>query len=388
MTTSPWELADDQRPTFPTLNGTHEVDVAIVGGGIAGVTTAYALAVAGKKVALLDQGRLGEGATGWTTAFITWVTDASLHALQETFGPEAAALAWASSRRARQEIERIITVEKIDCDFMVCPVSIFAADAADLEALGVESSLAKGFGFPASLEHASLGFPNPGYLRVEDQGKFHPLKYLTALAKRAADHGALIFENSEVTEVAHDSGIVKTATGEIHAKHIVLATYQPMGNPEHIATRTTSNLTFVIEAKIPTGIIPEGLYSDTAKPYHYFRIDRFADHDRIILGGEDYKVGQASDAKARFERLKEFLVGLLPAGTAHEVIRQWRGEILEPNDGLPFIGYADAEKKILIATGFSGTGMTFGTLSGMILRDLVLGKEDGTSALYRPTRPN
>ncbi len=390
MTTSPWELADDQRPNFPILDGTLEVDVAIVGGGIAGISTAYQLTQAGKKVALVEMGRIGEGATGWTTAFVTWVTDASLQHLKDTRGPEAAALAWASSRRARQEIERIIQAEKIDCEFMTCPTFVFASEAGAIEGLRQEADLAKGFGFPASLETASLGFATPGYLRVEDQGKFHAMKYVETLAVRAAAQGALVFENSEVTSVSSDgSGIVKTASGEIRAAHVVIATYLPFGNPAQLASRVSPTLDHVIEARIPKGLLSEALYWDTVNPYHYFRIDRYEDHDRIILGGEGRKAGQpASDSKARFERLQAFLTGLLPAGTPIEIVRQWRGETLEPNDGLPFIGRVEEGKNTYVATGFSGTGMTFGTLSGLILRDLILGKEDETSALYRPTRPN
>lgn len=382
-TTSPWKLEEEPKK-YPVLDSTLEVDVAIVGGGIAGITTAYELVKSGKKVALLEQGRIGGGATGWTTAFVTYVTDAYLAELRRTFGAARAALVWRTGRQAIDELERIVSTESIDCDFVRCPAYIYASDEAGLLRLRREEELAKSFGFPTRLEHDSLGFAAPGHLRVEDQAKLHPLKYLAALAERTEELGAHIFENSKVIERSSARPcVVKTAGGEVRAKQVVLATHIPIGDPDLISLRIDAYQTYVLEAEIPSGILPEGLFQDTLKPYHYFRVDRSATHDRLILGGEDHRTGQSDDTEARFSRLEAFLKDLLP-GKDIKIVRKWSGEILETIDGLPYIGTTD--ERTFVSTGFSGTGMTFGVLGAMITRDLVLGKTDAVTKLYRARR--
>ncbi len=380
---SPWKLKSGRRD-YPSLQGSLEVDVAIVGGGIAGVTASYELIKAGKTVALLEQDRIGVGATGWTTAFATQVTDAYLAELRKTFGAKQAALAWESSRRAIDEIERIAAAEAIDCDFMRCPAYVYAPDEAGLARLRREEELAKTFGFDVRLGRDSLGFAAKGYIWIEAQAKFHPLKYLAALAERTAALGAHIFEHSKVVSYSGEkTRIVKTVDGEVRAKGVLLATHSPIGDPGGLSLRLDAFQSYVLEAEIPRGALPEGLYQDTLKPYHYFRVDAGAERDRIILGGEDHRTGQGDDTGGRFARLERFLKNLLPDREVR-ITRAWSGEILETVDGLPYIGRAG--EGLYVATGFSGTGITFGTLSGMIVRDLVLGKSDATTKLYRVWR--
>lgn len=384
---SPWNPGTD-RFAFPRLETSLEVDVAIIGGGIAGVTTAYELTKAGKKVALLEQDKIAGGASGWTTAFVTQVTDASLAELRSTFGAARAELVWKSGGKAIDELERIIKTEKIDCDFMRCPAYIFANDDEALKKLHVEEDLARSFGSKAHIDDAPLGFSTPGYLRVDAQAKFDPVKFLTALAQRTAALGAKIFENTKVLTYSGSSPcIVKTEHGKIRAKYVVLATHIPNADPDIVSSRITAFQTYALEASVPSGILPEAIYWDTQKPYHYFRVDRGANHDRLILGGEDHKTGQSADPKAHFTSLENFLKQLLP-GVNYEIVRKWSGEILETIDGLPYIGKTFSNKYILMATGFSGNGMTFGVLSGIIIRDLILERANATTKLYRTIRLN
>jgi glycine/D-amino acid oxidase-like deaminating enzyme/nitrite reductase/ring-hydroxylating ferredoxin subunit len=379
---SPWKFPSGR--AFPALVSTIEVDVAVIGGGIAGVTTAYELTKAGLKVALIEQASLGDGATGSTTAFVTYISDASLADLTRTFGAARAALVWKSGSDAVDEMERIIKEESIDCDFARCAGYIYAPDKEGLERLRREEKLAKDYGFPARLGQDQLGFASLGSLRVERQAKFHPMKFLTALADRAAAKGARIFENSRV--IGTSSGpvrIVKTTEGEVRAKHVVLATHVPLGDPELISLRIDAYQTYVLEAEIPNGILEEGIYQDTLKPYHYFRVDRAAGFDRLLVGGEDHRTGQSDDCDAHFARLETFARDLLP-GKELKIVRKWSGEVLETIDGLPYIG--SFGRNLFAATGFSGTGMSFGMLSAMIIRDLILGKKNAVTDLYQARR--
>lgn len=383
-TSSPWKLSS-KRPKYPTLNSTIEVDVAVVGGGIAGITTAYLLAKAGKKVAVLEQGKIADGVTAWTTAFVTAVTDTYLTDLQSMFGAKSASLVLKSGQEAIDELEKIITKEKIECEFSRCTARIYAMDKAGYEKIHHWQKIAKSHGFPAQVDKTSIGFANKGHLRIENQAKFHPVKYVKGLAKRSAMLGVKIFENSKVISVSDESPcVVKTSGGQVRAKQVVLATHSPFGDPDYVSVRIDAYQTYVIEAKIPCGILPEGLYWDTHVPYDYFRVDRFPDHDRIILGGQDHRTGQSdTTTEARFAHLEKFLKRLLPRKKI-TIVRRWSGEVLETIDGLPYIGKAG--KNHYMSTGFSGNGMSFGILSAMINRDLILGKSNAVTKLYRPRR--
>jgi glycine/D-amino acid oxidase-like deaminating enzyme len=381
---SPWLIKNGQ-PNFPKLSADAEADVVVVGGGIAGVTTAYELAKAGKRVVLLEEARVGEGVTGWTTAFITYATDTPLGRLEQLFGVKQAALAWETGRRAIDEIERIVREEKIDADFARCPAYIYGNSEEDLKRLSSLGNDMRAGGFAASLGKKGLGFVNAGYLCVKDQAKFHPVNYLTALAESAAEAGAMIFENTQATEYSHGSLIaVKTAKGEVRAKQLVLATHRPFQDPDDLAARLVSDQTYALEAILPPNTLAEGLYWDSQEPYHYFRVDRNGPKDRIILGGEDRPTGTGRSAD-RFTALENFLRELLP-DVNFEFTKEWSGEILDTVDGLPFIGRSASDKNVFLASGFSGNGMTFGTASALIISDLILGRVNDAAKLFDPGR--
>ena len=370
--------------TFPSLRGSLEVDVAIVGGGIVGVIAAYELTRAGKKVALIEKHHISGNASGWTTGFITYVTDAHLAELRRTFGAERAALAWKSGRRAIDEIEQIVRREAIDCEFMRVPAYVYAADEAGLALLRREAAIAHEAGIELREGREKLGFETPGYLRVDDQAKFHPIKFLTALALRAKALGAEVFEDTQVLErTGAGPYVLKTKDGEVRANRLVLATGRPMSDPDAVSFRTIASHTYVIEAKIPSGILPEGLYWDTARPYVYFRVDKLPTHDRLILGGEDRMNGINDDPQARYQALERRIRKLAPDA---EIVRRWAGELIDTIDRLPFIGATVSDRSVFMATGFAGNGMTFGALAGMLIRDLILGKTSAETKLYRTLR--
>jgi len=379
---SPWTI-ENNRPIFPKLTGSVEVDVAVIGGGISGMMTAYELSKSGKKVALLERARLGEGVTGWTTAFVTYVTDASLESLERRFGTKQGILAWETGRAAIRELERIVKEENIECDFVRCPAFVYAAREDDLKSLSAASYFMQAAGFASSLEKGELPFTNAGCLRIEDQAKFHPVKFLLGLAAKMSDAGVLIFERTEMIGYERGAGIiVKTPDGEAHAKELVLATYRPPENANN--PQLISNQTYALEADLPAGSLPTGLYWDSEHPYHYFRVDHGHGADRIILGGEDRPTGSGHHAE-HFSALEDFLRRTFP-GINYELKKEWSGEILETPDGLPFIGALDEANDVFIMTGFSGNGMTFGVAGAMLIGDLLMGRKNEAIELLNPRR--
>lgn len=370
----------------PALLGDVEADVAIVGGGIMGVTAAYLLAREGKRVILLEKDQIGYGETSRTTAFLTYPADMNLVDLCRRFGHERAARVWASLRSVISEMEAIVRREGIACEFSRCPLVMYAANAEQEKELHREYELAKRFGFPVYLEDADLGMAYSHHLRIEENGKFHPLKYVRALAERAEHYGALIYEQTLVQDYeGSDRTVVRTETGCVRAKYVINATHNPNIVDAELHTRLIPSQTYVIGASIPRGVMQEGLYVDLDDPYHYVRVDRRDLHDFVLLGGQDHETGRLPAGRQPYQELMRYLGRLLP-GEDFAVTHEWSGQVVQTVDGLPYIGKLMRYDRHLVGTGFAGDGMTFGTLAAMVVSDIVLGRDNPWITMYTPYR--
>jgi len=149
-------------------------------------------------------------------------------------------------------------------------------------------------------------------------------------------------------------------------------------------TKQAAYRTYVIAARVPTGKVPHGLYWDNLDPYHYVRVARDGRDEVLIVGGQDHKTGQADDQEERFDALLLWMLERFPM--AGEVLYRWSGQIIEPNDYMAFIGRNPGDDNIYIATGDSGNGITHGTVAGMLISDLIVGRDNGWAALYEPSR--
>lgn len=379
---SPW-AASLTGMTHPPLAGQKTADVVVVGGGLVGVMTAYLLAKAGKKVVLLERDSIGAGETGATTALCTMLPDARLAALRRTFGNDRAAQALASGQAAIDLIEEIVKAEGIACDFRRCAAHVYAASEGDVPMLREEERLALRFGFPVAFRNGS-GFERHGYLEVPAQAMFDPGKFLAALAERIIARGGQIHAGTPVTGFGgQDGATALTPSGSVAAGLVVVATHAPIDHRFEAPARLVGHQTYALAADIPKGSIAEGIYWDTARPYHYFRVDAGAAQDRIILGGEDHKTGQQADANAH-ANLEKYLHGLV--GSQARVTHRWSGQVFETCDGLPFIGRSFFNRRHFIATGFAGNGITFGTLAAQIISDEIIGVSNRHAKLYSPRR--
>jgi glycine/D-amino acid oxidase-like deaminating enzyme len=371
-----------EKLSFPKLEENLICDVAIVGGGLAGVLTAYMLAKSGKKIVILEKDKVGSGATEYTTAFITQNVDTDLPELVKIFGEDKARLVWQSGKDAIDMIEKIVNDENIDCEFMRTSLFTYANDQKEYEELEQNAKLESDFGFDVGKPGKSdLGFTNTGFYELRNQAKFHPLKFLSALSEKLSRYGVQIYEKSEVTKIKHEDASVKIEVGDyvVSASEVVVATYQPFHNRIRLFLKRGMYKSFVLEAQIPKRTISDGLYQDMDNPYHYFRIDG----ERMILGGEDVKSIFKIDSKRSFKALEEYLHKILP-GVEYVITRRWTGPILEPSDGLPLIG--ETFDKEFVATAFSGNGMTYSAISSMIISDLILGKSSVYALVYDPKR--
>jgi glycine/D-amino acid oxidase-like deaminating enzyme len=375
---------------FPSLVGHHTVDVAIIGGGMAGILTAYFLAKSGKKVFLLEKEMIGGGASGYTTAFITQSIDTDSSDMISLYGIENAKLIVDSHCSAIDTIEKIIKQEKIECEFTRCSNYIFATTEEKLKDLRKEFQAMKKIGYECELQETAgtLGFVHTGYIEVKNQAKFHPLKFLYAVADRTSRSGVKIFENTNVKDLIvleEGSPIILTDNGEIVAKKVIVATYKPFNKTFSLFFKNAMYVTYILELEMEEGKIPVGTYEDMENPYHYFRIDRTEGKDRVILGGEDHRKDIKVNATKNFKALEEYAAEIFGA-KSYTIKRRWSGPILEPVDGLPFIGSLKDEEAIFYTTAFSGNGMTYSVISAHILRDQVLDKEHPWLRVYNAKR--
>lgn len=376
-----WKDEVEIKLNYPHLQGPLKVDTVIVGAGITGITAAYLLSKAGKKVALIDKSQILSGETMYTTAFLNYPIDAELSALKKTFGEKTAVRVWQSVMDAIYKVEEIIWEEKIDCEFVRAPLYFYAVDDKGYKILQNEYSIARKNDFPVFLEEGNIGITYDRYLRCENNAKFHPLKYLSALLKKAESYGAVILENTEAIAFEEDDpAVVKIRGGEIHAENVIIATHNPPATFE-ANSRIFPYQSYVIAAKIPPNRLAEAMYIDTNDPYFYFRVDKKGEYDRLILGGADHLTGEMKNTQMQFDILENYLNKILP-DLKYEITNRWSGQILETTDGLPFVGPTIRNKHHLVATGFAGDGMVFGTLSAMINADFVLGKENEWAQIY------
>ena len=246
--------------------------------------------------------------------------------------------------------------------------------------------LAADLGFDATFVHEVPFVLRPG-IRFDGQARFHPRRYLAGLGRAIRKAGGHIYEHSAADEFCAGPLGVKAKGCTLTCNDIILATHNPLVGVSGIASATEFQTklalytSYVIAGRVPCGTIPDALFWDTSDPYHYLRVETHRDYDLIIFGGEDHKTGQVGSTTECYDRLTETVTTLLPE---IDVTHRWSGQVIETPDGLPYIGQA-AEHQY-IATGFSGNGMTFGTLGAMIASDAILGRPNPWADLFEPGR--
>ena len=390
-TTSLW-MATADVPSHPALTKSLRADVCVVGAGISGITTAYLLGKAGKKVVVIDDGPIGGGETGRTTAHITAALDDRYHEIERLHGEEGARVAASSHTAAINRIDAIVREEGIVCGFERVDGYLFLGGDSEESELDVELAACHRAGLVdvTRLVRAPLeAFDTGPCLRFPNQAQFHVLRYLSALSRAIVRDGGQIFTGSHVDEIEDgEPAHVKTTDGHtVTADDIVVATNTPVNDWVTMHTKQAAYRTFVVGATIPRGSVRKGLYWDTLDPYHYVRVQPGDDpkSDVLIVGGEDHKTGQEDDAERRFAALEQWTRERYPMVTGFDY--HWSGQVMEPVDYMGFIGRNPGdEKHIYIATGDSGNGMTHGTIAGILLTDLIMGRESSWESLYHPGR--
>lgn len=371
--------------SFGALDADAQADVVIVGGGLCGAWCAYNLAKRGKSVIVLEADRLGRAATLYTTAFLTSSLDTEPSELVSIFGEEQAKLIIDSHQKAIDMIEKTTQEEGIECEFMRITNTLYAQSSEEYAKLEEERDWMEKFGIKTKLrKDPDIGLAHQGVWQIEDQAKYHPMKFFKGLVDAAERHGAKFYEHTEVTDINTEEGVsVTTKDGRIvTAQDVIIATYQPLDNTKtHLKKGMYTS--YVYELEIPQASVPEGLYEDLANPYHYMRVDACAGKDRLIVGGEDHRSELGFMEDKSFKALEEYVQKTFPK-LEYRVKNKWQGGILEPSDGIALIGRVAPHE--YVAAAFSGNGMTYSAIAGKLLADLVHGEDNTWRDAYDPTR--
>jgi glycine/D-amino acid oxidase-like deaminating enzyme len=344
-----------------------QADVCVVGAGIAGLSVALCLLEHGRSVIVLDRYDVGEGETLRTSGHLSSALDDRYVELERLHGEGGARMAAESHRAAIDRIEDWVAKYGIECDFRRVDGYLFRAPESDQRILDEECAAARRAGLDAEL--CTDGAPGAEHLgpalRFPDQARIHVRHYLLGLAAAVRRSGGRVFGGADVV-VVHDGDAfagVRTREGvEVRAGAVVVATNAPFHRRVAVHTKQAAYRTFVVAGRIPRGEIADALYWDTGDPYRYARCldgGANADWQYLIVGGEDCRTGQAEEAHRPFEALTAWARMFAPAFS--DVEFAWSGQVLEPVDGLAFIGADPGAKRIFVVTGDSGNGLTHGT---------------------------
>jgi glycine/D-amino acid oxidase-like deaminating enzyme/nitrite reductase/ring-hydroxylating ferredoxin subunit len=390
-------------PKFSALTGDFDADVCIVGGGLAGLTTAYLLLLKGRKVCVLEGFEIGSGQSGRTTAHFTTALDERYFTLEKYHGEQGARLAAESHAAAIKKIEEIIHKEQIKCDAEKLNGYLFHShDDPDFtlknarvkshEYLNneLEAVLRTGLSEVYITERIPISSFDPGpALCFPDQLQLNPLKYLNALAEIIVKKGGHIFTNSHVVEVqGGEAAFVRLQNDHIvTCESVVVATNGPINDLVAIHTKQASYRSYVIGIEVPKESLIKGLFWDTSDPYHYVRLEKLENqnHNLLLVGGEDHKTGQNNDPEHCYTLLENWTRKRFPE--AKRVLYRWSGHVMETVDGLAYIGRNPMDSdNVYVITGHSGNGMTYATIAGMLITDLIQGVKNPWVSLYNPSR--
>jgi glycine/D-amino acid oxidase-like deaminating enzyme/nitrite reductase/ring-hydroxylating ferredoxin subunit len=392
-TVSLWAATADV-PQFKPLEHDIYAEVCIIGGGLAGLTTAYLAAQKGLAVVVLDDNDICGGETARTTAHLSNVIDDKYSELVKKLGVHKTSLARQAHTAAINEIQRIAVAEHIDCDFRWVPGYLFCGPKQNPKDLQKEFEAGQMISFNGieMLKSTPFGVALPNdfpCIRYPNQAQFHVLKYLSGLAKAISRLSGRIFTYTHVSAIKDGKpAVVTTACGaKVLAQWVVVATNSPISDYMQVYTKEAAWRTYALAGRVDRGYVDEALFWDLADPYHYIRTQpiEHGNHEWLIVGGEDHRTGHETDSAVHLAALEDYTRQIFSA--VRDVQLHWSGQIMETVDGLALIG-RDPERgdNILIYSGDSGMGMTHGTIAGMLLRDMVLGKDNPWSTIFDPRR--
>ena len=381
-----WVATVGDVPAYHPLDGDLDVDVAVIGGGIVGLTAAELLTRAGKRVALIEARKLGQQVTGRSTAKVTSQHGLIYQRLLKEFGEEAARAYGGANQAGLEQIARLVRDRDIDCDFERAAAYVYARSDAELAEIEREIEVAERLGLPAAfVRDVPLPFATTGAIRFDDQAQLNPLKYCLGLAKSLAGAGGLVFEGTRARSVEHGEPCrVTTERGTVTARDVIDATHMPLGKEGMFFTKAYPFAHTVVAARIDPARAPQGMFLSAATPSHSVRAARWNEEIYLIAAGGAYKPGHPDRELEMFDDLQRFVRDAFAVQT---IDYYWTNQDYESMDGMPFIGrVGSGAEHLFVATGFNAWGITTGTAAGLILSDLLLGRANPWTEVFDASR--
>ncbi len=384
-TESMW-LATAEPTAYPSLDADLDVDVAIIGGGIAGITAALVLKRDGARVAVLERGVVGGGATGFTTAKVSALQATMYTDVRELHGDLGAAAYAAASLAAVERVDALVREEDIDCGWERTSAFTYAADADQVEAVEREAEAAGAAGLAVALtSDTPLPYPVPCAVRLDGQAQFHPVRYVRGLAAAVEGDGSHVFESTAVRAVDEGSPCrVRTLDGTtLTARDVIVATNYPLLDRGLFFARMKAARSYVVAARVH-GAVPEGMFITAGRPSRSLRMHRDGEDTWLLVGGEGHLTGSEDAQPERYAALERF------AREHFDVVDvpyRWSTQDGMPADKLPYIGpYTPVSKHLLVAAGFQKWGMTSATIAATVLADRLAGRENPYADAFDPNR--
>ncbi|MFD1360494.1 FAD-dependent oxidoreductase [Lentibacillus salinarum] len=374
-------------PDFPKLNESIKTDVAIVGGGITGITAAYLLTKQGLKVTLIDAGKLLNGVTGHTTAKITAQHGIIYDEFIQHFGEEKASLYYQACMDAKQFIEETIQTHQIDCDYRQEDAYIFTNSDEYVSQLETEKKAYDQLNISGELSNSMpLDIPVKSVLKMDNQAQFHPLKYLNVLVDEAVKNGLEIYEQTTAVDIEYTKhpNILTRDEHRINCNYVIQASHYPFYDGQGFyPTRMYPERSYIIAVKTPEQF-PGGMYINAESPTRSVRSANMNGDDLWLIVGENHKTGQGQSTMKHYEALQEYAEKQFGIS---EFVYRWSAQDLTTMDKLPYIGpVTKNEDNVFVATGYRKWGMTNGTIAAKIISNRILDKDNLYGELFTPSR--
>lgn len=370
---------------YPVLPGDLEVDVAVIGAGIAGLTAALALKRTGKTVAVIDAARIGTGVTGHTTGKVTSLHRLAYTELARTHGNDTARIYGQANQSAIEHIAHLVASESIDCDFRRVANYTYAETGETLDLVREEASIAARLGLPAAFTTGvPLPFPVKGAVRFDGQAQFHAVKYLQGLARAVHGDASFVFEQTQVQQI-HDGSpaVVDTEDGSVRARDVIIATNVPFGGQGLFALRCHLHRSYIVAGRVDTAPL-DATFISVDEPMRSILTATVNGTSYVLTGGEGHRAFESGDSAARYRRLAAFAHDRLGV---EEVAYRWSTQDGMPLDGLPYVGLmSPTSKHVYVITGLRKWGLSNGTAAALILADTLSGRENPWASAFNSNR--
>lgn len=381
-----WRNSTDL-PKFEELSEDVKTDVAVIGGGMTGLTTAYLLTKKGYSVILIESGRILDGTTGYTTAKITAQHDLIYDELIGHIGMPNARLYYEANLKALSFIKNLVLEQKIPCDFEEQDACIYTTEEQSVQKIRKEYEAYQKLGIDREfIKDLPVPIDMKAGLVMKNQAQFHPLHYLKHLAEAVLEAGGKIYENTAAKEIKEgDRPKVLTRNGhQIFSDYVACCTHFPFHDKKGFYfARLEPSRSYVLAVK-PKTPYPGGMYLSIDQPSRSLRSVTIDGEEMVLVGGESHKTGQGEDTIKHYQALESFAEGVFGI---ESIPYRWSAQDLITLDKIPYIGpIYPKEKRILVATGFRKWGMTTSTLAAQLMTDHIAGEDNPYQAVFQPAR--